>query len=135
MIGGVYHFAIDRKPVGVHVQYAHEHRQLNTAAVEIFVFVGFFKGNNGAVGRGHNGIVAVAFEHPARRTEEIHHQQVEHRRDGRSRNRPPQRAHPYPQRSIDYQQDSQQRPKDIRTFMVDFHSHWRRVVFFFQLQR
>ena len=39
MVGGVNHLAVDRKPVGVHVEYAHEHRQLDAAGLEVFRLV------------------------------------------------------------------------------------------------
>lgn len=50
------YFAIDREPVGMHVEKGHEYRQLYGLAVQILLLEGFLEGNYGTVGRCHDGI-------------------------------------------------------------------------------
>lgn len=49
MIDHLFHFTVDRKPVGVHIEHGHEHRQLNGFRVQELVFENFFQCNYGTV--------------------------------------------------------------------------------------
>ena len=73
------HMTVDRKPVGMHVEEAHEYRYHDTALMEILVFIHFLYHHHLAVGRSHNEVVGVVdIQKPLRTAEEIEHDEVKH---------------------------------------------------------
>jgi hypothetical protein len=71
------YFAINREPVSVNIENAHEHRQLYAVAFEIFRFVDLLEGHHRAIGTCDNGVGLVAVEKAFRRPEKIDYQKVE----------------------------------------------------------
>jgi hypothetical protein len=103
MMTGIYHLAIDGKPVGMDVEHAHKHRQLHATAVEVLVLECFLKSHHGAVGCRNNGILSVTGEKTTGRTEKINHQKVKNRTYHGTGYSPAYRTPPNPQGYVDKQ--------------------------------
>ena len=71
------HLAVDRKPVGVHVEQTHEDGNHQSAVVEVFVLLDFLYDNHLAVGRCHDNLGCIFLTKISDRTfEEIKHNAV-----------------------------------------------------------
>ena len=74
-----FHTPVDGKPVGVHVEKAHENGYHEARLVEILVFLHFFHHHHLAVGRGHHDFLnKVLVKITYRATEEIEQYAVYH---------------------------------------------------------
>ena len=54
-----FHFAIHRKPVGMHVEKAHKDANHQTAIMEIFVLIDLLNNNNLAIGGCDNNLFGL----------------------------------------------------------------------------
>ncbi len=64
-------------PVGMDIEYAHEHRELNRRGMEIFVLESFFECDDLAVGACDDHISLFAFKEPTRGSEEVYQQKIQ----------------------------------------------------------
>lgn len=123
LMGNESHLAIDRIPVGMDIENAHEHRKLDTAAFEDLGFVYLLERHDLAVDARYDGAGCVARKVAAGRAEEIHGQEVEKYSDGGDGDRDSLGANIQPQRHIDSHQQDQADDQNVRSFVMYFYSH------------
>ena len=115
--------AVDGEPVGMHVENAHEHRQLEAAALQHLGLVNLLEGDYLAVGRRHNGAVGIAGIDAAGRAEKVNDEHIQHAKDRGAHDGPDERPHPQPQGHVDGKYHQQQYHQNVCAFVMNLYSH------------
>lgn len=123
MVLGVHHFAVYGKPIGVDVDDAHEYGQLDTAAVQVLVFVYFLACHYAAVGAGDHGTQRVAAKTALGRPKEVGNQDTQRAQYGGEYDGKGERAYAQPQGYAYGGAEHKQCYQYMDAFVMYFYSH------------